>query len=152
MDMLQEIKFMTDNIGVIWWDMQILQELFYTGNQINHLLFTEPIMFGLMNIILASPYKTNTLQVHYSFRKIMKVILIIQTYLTWFHAKLILHPHHLVMRQLSHMKLSYLPVERKLVLIYWMMKILQYHISLIQSQIHQPVINFHHKLNEMCGS
>ena len=29
------------------------------------------------------------------------------------------------MRQLSHMRLSYLPMEIKLVLIYWMMKIFQ---------------------------
>ena len=48
-------KIMIEHIGVILWDMQLLQELFYTGNQINNLLFTEPIMFGLMNIILAFP-------------------------------------------------------------------------------------------------
>ena len=52
----------------------------------------------------------------------------------------------------SHMKLSYLPLEIKLVLIYWMMKILPSYISLIQYKIHQPSINFQHRLNEMCGS
>ena len=55
MDVLQEKQLMIDNIRVILWDIQLLQELIYTGNKINHLLFTEPIMFGLMNIILASP-------------------------------------------------------------------------------------------------
>ena len=54
MDVLQERSLMIDHIGVISWDMQLLQELFYTGNQINLLLSTEPIMFGLMNIILVS--------------------------------------------------------------------------------------------------
>ena len=40
----------------------------------------------------------------------------------------------------------------KLVFVYWMMKILQYLISLIQSQFFQTVIDFQHRLNEMCGS
>ena len=139
------------HIGVIWWDMQLLQELFYTVKQINHLLFIELIMFGLMNIILASPYNTSTLQVTYSFVKIMKVVFIIQTSSTLFHANLILHPIHLVMKQLSHTKLSYLPLERKLVLVYWMTKILQSLTSLVLSQIRHLVINFHHRLREMCG-
>ena len=46
MDVLQERNLMIDHIGVILWDMQLLQELFYTGNQINQLIFTGPIMFG----------------------------------------------------------------------------------------------------------
>ena len=50
------------------------------------------------------------------------------------------------------MKLSYLLLERNLVLIYWVTNILQSSISLIQSQIHQPVINLQYRLNEMCGS
>ena len=33
-----------------------------------------------------------------------------------------------------------------------MMNILQYHIPLIQPQIHQPVINLQHRLNGMCVS
>ena len=49
------------------------------------------------------------------------------------------------------MTLIYLPLERKLVLIYWMMKILQYHTSLILSLIRQLVINFHPRLSEMFG-
>ena len=59
---------------------------------------------------------------------------------------------HLVIQQLSHIKLNFLPMERTLVLIYCMMKILQYLISLIQSQIIQLVINLHHKLIDMCVS
>ena len=62
-----------------YMDMQLLQELFYNGNQINHLLFTEPIIFGLMNIIIATPYKKSTLQIPYSLGKILKVIFMIQT-------------------------------------------------------------------------
>ena len=50
------------------------------------------------------------------------------------------------------MKFSYLPLERKLVLIYWMMKILQSHISLVKPYITQPVINFHRRLNKKIGS
>ena len=126
--------------------MQLLQELLYTVNHIKHLLFTYPIMFGLMNTIIASTYKTSTLQVSYSLGKILKFILMIQTYSTSFHANLILHPPHLVVKKLSHMKLNYLPLERKFVLTYWMMKILQSLTSLILSQIHQLVINFHHRL------
>ena len=45
-------------------------------------------------------------------------------------------------QKFSRMKFSYRPMERKLVLIYFMMDILQSHISLIQFQIKHPVINF----------
>ena len=55
MDVLQEIIFMIDHIKVISWYMQLLQELFYTGNQINLLLYIDPIMFVLVNMILISP-------------------------------------------------------------------------------------------------
>ena len=55
------------------------EELFSTGNQIKLLLYIEFIMIALMNIILVSPYNTSTPQVIYSFRKILKVIFIIQT-------------------------------------------------------------------------
>ena len=78
MDMLQEIILMIGHIEVISWGIQILQELLYTRNYINHLLFTDLIMFGLMDIILASPYKTSTPQVTYSFVKILRVIFMIQ--------------------------------------------------------------------------
>ena len=39
------------------------------------------------------------------------------------------------------MKFSYIPMEVKLALIYWMMNILQFLISMIQPQIHQAFIN-----------
>ena len=151
MDVLQERNLMIDHIGVILWYMQLLQELFYTGNQINHLLYTGPIMFGLTNTIIAYPYKTSTLQVHYSFGNILTFIFLFQTYSIWFYKNLILYPLHLWMRQLSHMTFSYRPLERKFVLIYWMTKILQYPTSLILSLIRQLVINFHPRLSEMCG-
>ena len=44
------------------------------------------------------------------------------------------------------MKLSYLPLEIEFVFIYWMMNILKYLISLIQPQIHQPVVDFQYRL------
>ena len=43
------------------------------------------------------------------------------------------------------------PSGNQLVLIYWMMKILQCFMLLIQYQIYQPVINFQHRLRKMCG-
>ena len=42
-----------------------------------------------------------------------KVIFMSQTSSTWFRVKSVLHPLHLVIQPLSHMKLSYLPLERK---------------------------------------
>ena len=42
-----------------------------------YFLSTDPIMFGLMNIILVSPKKISTLQVIYSFNKILTVIFIV---------------------------------------------------------------------------
>ena len=53
-DRLQERILMIDPTEVISWDMQLLHDLFSTGNQIKLLLSTEPIMFGLINIIPAS--------------------------------------------------------------------------------------------------
>ena len=55
-------------------------------------------------------------------------------------------------KKLSYTKLSYLILERKFNTIYWMMKILQSLISLVQYQIHQPVINLQHRLKQMCWS
>ena len=63
MDVLQEIILMIDQIVVISWDMQLLQELLSNGLQINLLLSTETIMFGLMDIITVYPYKTSKIQV-----------------------------------------------------------------------------------------
>ena len=65
------------------------------------------------------------------FINILKFMFIIQTSSTLFHVNLILYPLHFVIQQLSHMKLSYIPLERNLVLIYWMMKTLQSHILLV---------------------
>ena len=110
------------------------------------------IMFGLMNINLASPYKKITLKVPYSFGNILKVIFMSQTSSTLFHVNLTLHPLHLVIQQLSHMKFNYLPLERRSVLIYWMMKTLQSHTSLIKTQIHRLFINLHNSIREICGS
>ena len=50
------------------------------------------------------------------------------------------------------MKQSYLPLKIKSVLIYWMMKTLQYHVSIIQYKLYQPVIKSQQKLNQICGS
>ena len=52
MYVLQERSSMIDQIVVISWDMQVLQELFSSGSQINLLLSTKPVMFGLTNLIL----------------------------------------------------------------------------------------------------
>ena len=72
-------NLMIDHTVVIPWNIKLLQELSYTGNQIKLLLFTDPAMFGLMNIILVSPYKSITLHFLYYFNKILKVMFIIQT-------------------------------------------------------------------------
>ena len=127
--------------------MHLIHELLSTGIHINLLLSTEPIMFGLMNIILVSPENTSTLQVIYYFNMIMKFMFIMKTSSTLFHVNFILHPLHFVIKQFSHMKLSYLPMEIKLVFIYWMVKILQSCISQIQYKINQLIINFQHRLN-----
>ena len=55
MDVLQEIILMIDHIEVISWGVQLLQELFSTGNHINILLSTDPIIFGLINEIIIYP-------------------------------------------------------------------------------------------------
>ena len=96
-------------------------------------------MLGFMNIVLVSPQKTLIIQVLYYFQNILKVIFIIKTSSTWFYVTLILQPLHSVMQQFSHAKFSYLPLKNKLVLIYWMMRILKSLMSLIKSQINQPV-------------
>ena len=123
--------------------------LYWKPNQ--YFLSTYTIMFGLMNIIFFSPQKTSTSQVIYYLNKILKFLFVIHTPSTWFRVNLILHPIHSSIQQFSHMKFSYLLLEINLALIYFMMKILKYPMSLIKSQIHQPVINFQHRLNEMCG-
>ena len=94
MEVLQERILMIDHIAVVSWDMQLLQELFSTRSQTSILLSTEPIMFGVMNIIPVSPYKTRKLQVLYYFNKTLKVLFIIKTSSTWFYVNLILHSPH----------------------------------------------------------
>ena len=78
MDVIKEIILMLDNIEVISWYMQKLQQLFSTENQIKLLLSTYPIMFGLMKILIISPQNTSTHQFLYSLDNIMKIIFIIQ--------------------------------------------------------------------------
>ena len=94
MEVLQERILMIDHIVVISWDMQLLQNLFSTGSQTSILLSTEPILFGVMNIILVFPYKTRTIQVLYYFKNILKVLFIIKTSSTWFYVNLIIHTHN----------------------------------------------------------
>ena len=79
MDVLQEIILMIDHIVVISWDMQLLQELLYTGIQTRPFLSTYTIMFGLMNITLVYIYRTITLQVIYYFKNTLEVLLMINT-------------------------------------------------------------------------
>ena len=132
--------------------MQLLQELLYNGNKINLFLSTEPIMFGLMNIIIVSTYKAHTLQVIYYFNKIPKS----NTHNSDLHnlipCELDLTFTPFCDKAMLTYEIELLPSGRKLVLIYQMMKILQSHISLIQPQINQPVINFQHTLKETCVS
>ena len=55
MDAIQEISSMIYPIGVISWYTHLLKELFSTRNHIKLLLYTEYIMIGFMNIMLAYP-------------------------------------------------------------------------------------------------
>ena len=105
---------MIDHIVVISWDMQLLQDLFYTISHTSILLSKETIMLGLMNIILIYPWKKITLQVLYSLNNILKVFFTIWPWSTWFHVNLILYPLHFVIQKHSRMKLSYLHLERKI--------------------------------------
>ena len=102
--------------------------------------------------ILVYPYKTSKIEVIYYFNNILKVFVIIWTHSTWFHVNLILHLLHFAIQKFSHIKLGYPLLERKLVLIYWMMKILKYLMSSIQTQIHHLFVKFQKRLRQMCGS
>ena len=51
MAMIQEIILSIDHIAVISWDIQLLQDLFYTGIHNRLLLSMDTIMLVLMNII-----------------------------------------------------------------------------------------------------
>ena len=57
MDVLQERSLVLYHIAVISWNMQLLQEFLSTVIHIKLLSSTEPIMFGLMNIIVISQQK-----------------------------------------------------------------------------------------------
>ena len=57
MYLLQERRFMIDPIRVISWGIQILQYLFSTENEINFLLSTETIIFGLIKKHISIEYK-----------------------------------------------------------------------------------------------
>ena len=83
MGMLQEIILMIDHSAVISWDIQILKDLFSTGSQTRIVLSTEPIISGLMNIIIFYIQKTITFQVVYSFSNILKSLFIIKTSSTY---------------------------------------------------------------------
>ena len=151
MGVLQERILMIDHIVVVSWYMQLLQKLLSVWIKTIILLSTKPIIIGLINIIIISPWKTSTLPVCYSFNKILKFFFVIRNWSTWFRVNLILHPLYFLIQQLSHIKLSNLLVEIKLVLIYWIINILKYLMSLIQSQIHQAVINLWYRLRKFVG-
>ena len=57
-----------------------------------------------------------------------------------------------MIQQFFHIKLSYLLMEIKLVLIHWKVNILQSLMSLIQSKIHRSVTKFQHMLRKICQS
>ena len=105
-----------------------------------------------MNISIIALYKTSIIQVFYYLNKIMKLFFMIRTYSTLLHVKLILHPLNCVIEKLSHIKLSYILLGRKLGLIYWIMKVLQSLLSLMQSQIRNEVVNFQNMIRKMCWS
>ena len=144
-------KYMIDHIAVISWYTKIIKDLLSTGYQTSLFISTDTIIIGLMDIIIISPWKKIALLVPYYFNNILKLFFINSTSSTWLHVNLILHPLHFVIQKLSRIKLSYLLMERKLVLIYWMMNILQSLISLIKWQNFHPVIKFQHKLRKICG-
>ena len=148
----KKISSIIDFIAIISWDMRLLQEFLSAGIQTVIFLSTDPIILGLVNIIIVSTWKTSILQVIYYLNKTLKVFFVIRAWSTWFHVKLILHPPHFMIQKLSPIKLSYLPMKIKLVLIYWTMNILQSLMSFILYQIHQSAINLRHRLIKMCGS
>ena len=132
MGVLQVRNYIISHIALTSWDMWILQDLFFNGNHTSLTVSTDPIMLSLMNIIIIFPQNTSTHTYHYSFNKILKIILKIWILLTWFRVNLILHLILFFIQKLLHMKLRYLLLGRNLVSIYWMMNNLQSLIILIQ--------------------
>ena len=55
MEALQEKILMINQTTFILWGMHLLKELLYTGIHTSPLLYTDPIIFGLMNINIVSP-------------------------------------------------------------------------------------------------
>ena len=113
-------------------------------------IYASHIILGLINIIITYPDNTSTPPVLYCFIKSPKVFFIIITYSTSIYVNLILNILHFVIQQFSHMKLSYLFLKMKLVLMYWVINISQSLMSLIQSQIHHLVVNLRHRLIISC--
>ena len=91
MGVLQVRNYIISHIALTSWDMWILQDLFFNGNHTSLTVCTDPIMLSLMNIIIIFPQNTSTHTYHYSFNKILKIILKIWILLTWFRVNLILH-------------------------------------------------------------
>ena len=128
--------------------MKLLQALLYIGNGNKLTIYTNPIVHSLMDIIIFYLHNTVThLDLYYS-KTTQNSLSTFGTYSTVSSVILILPLLHFMIPPLSHMKLSYPLMGRKLVEIYWMM-ILPSHILLIQFQTHQPIINFQHKLIRM---
>ena len=146
MGMLQEIILIIDHIALISWHMRPLQELFSIGIQTRIFVSIDNTMLGLMNIIIIPPQITSTHPIVHPFNKILRLFFVILICSTWFHVRFILYPLHFVIQKFLCIRFIYLLMERILVFIYWIMNILQYLMSLIISQIFQPVINFQHRI------
>ena len=82
MGMLQEIRSIIDRIVLLYWDMQLIQELL--SNLIHTIIFvsTEPTIIGLMSIVIVFTQKKSTIPVLYSYNKILKLFFIIWIYST----------------------------------------------------------------------
>ena len=150
MDVLQERKLMKDHIGDILWYMQLLKEFFYTGNQINHLLSTEPIMFWLDEYnyrpSIEDKHNPGSLllwqdpESHIYYSDLLNLI----------PCELDITSTPFSDTTVITYEIELPPSGKKVGLIYWVMNTLQSHTSLIQSQIHRLVVKFHHRLREMC--
>ena len=136
MVVLKQIIWILDDIMPNFWDIRILQELFYTGKQTSLTISIEHIMIGLMNIIILFSHNKITPPALYSFNRTQKVLFVIRICLIWFRATFILHLLYLSMQPLLHMNLNYLLLEGKMVSIYWMRMTLPSHTLLIQLQTH----------------
>ena len=123
-----------------------------TGSQINILLYTEPIMFGLMNIIIVYLYKTITIQVLYYFNNILKVLLIIQTSFNLIPCELDITSTPFCDKKILTYKLKLPPSGNKVG--FNLLDDEYFKIPYITDKIpnFQPVINFQHRLKKIRGS